>query len=129
MHKLVKLGSGALAFTAFFALCLVAIYFVTPGRAWGHDIYSQWTQPANGASCCNGKDKPHGDCEITRAYWDGSKWMALFDGGYVAIPPHAILDTTKLKDFDGNAHLCAKKFGSPGEHVIIFCFAPPEARS
>lgn len=128
MPKLVKWGPGALAFKAFLALSPVAIHVLTPVRAWGHDIYSQWMQPVNGASCCNGKDKPHGDCEITRAYWDGSKWMALFDGAYIAVPPQAVLDTSRLKDFDGNAHLCAKKFDS-GEQVTVFCFAPPEARS
>lgn len=90
---------------------------ITACRA--HEPYTNWQRPDVGGSCCNGQD-----CAPTKAYWDGARWMAAYNGRYIPVPPEKVL---KFPSPDGNAHLCAAMLLAP-TGVTIYCFMPPEAK-
>lgn len=106
-----------------FILCVVLT-----AKANAHDIYNTWKNPITKESCCSNKD-----CQLTKAYWNGKQWVALYKGQYILIPNSLVLNTEKLKEYDGNAHLCTREvdvlgLGGDGTTTFIFCFAPPEAK-
>lgn len=98
-------------------MTLVGLMFPYPAIA--HDIYTDWQRPDVGGSCCNGID-----CAPTQAYWNGKRWMAMYQGKYIEVPPEKVL---KRKNPDGNAHLCAAQLIAP-TGVTVYCFMPPEAK-
>lgn len=93
-----------------------------------HDMYKDWKQPGNGASCCN-----ETDCAPTQARWlpDRGQWEAKYGEKWVLIPNNRILP---FEAPDGNAHLCAQGsygwgYENPsGDDVTVLCFTPPAAR-
>jgi hypothetical protein len=119
MRRFLSFGLDAVAFVGIIALGLFAGMFMTP-KAHAHEPYTAWSQPDNGGSCCNGMD-----CKISRAYYNGVQWMAEFEGEFIPVPPQKVLDPAKVENPDGNAHLCAERFGG---RVVVYCFRNPEVR-
>ena len=80
-----------------FALVLLS------GPVWAHDhegvSYDKWTQPDNGASCCNNKD-----CRPSRAYMhEDGLWRAWNGSEWVAVPPGKVIEKPSP---DGRTHWC-----------------------
>lgn len=96
-------------------LGLLCLAWAVPVAVLAHDIYSEWTQPDNGVSCCHDED-----CRPTRAYRDeDGQWHAWDGKRWVAIPPNKLLPTDKAGD--GRNHLC-ERWGT------VYCFSPTSPR-
>lgn len=80
-----------------------------------HDIYSDWKQPGNGASCCS-----NSDCRPVRSTQgaDGT-WSVWIDGQPLSVPSSRVL---KMPSPDGRSHWC-------GSGSTTYCFVPGEIRS
>lgn len=88
------------------AIAFALVWATGPNKARAHDPYMHLKQPDNGASCCNGMDKPNGDCAPSRAYMhEDGLWRAydVKDGQWYAVPHNKVL---KMKSWDGRTHYC-----------------------
>lgn len=86
------------------------------GHAQHHADYREW-KDRHGFGCCDDRD-----CRPTRAYVDeAGRWRALVDGGWMIVPPDAVL---RIPSPDGRSHICH----TPGA-LEPRCFVPGEPRS
>ena len=102
---------------AVFAVLLIAGGALN--RAVGHDIYTLWTQPDNGFSCCSG-EQHGGECRPIAGAWldDEGDWWVRVDGRPLQIPRQKTLP----RQPDGRCHICE-------QHGYVRCFVPCDPKS